>query len=218
MTASSPRRSSSTDLALIAGFGALVAVCAVLPSINVAGPVPITLQTFGLLLAGAVLGARRGFLAVLLYLAVGAAGLPVFAGGTAGLGVFSGPTVGYLVSFPFAAGLCGLVVERLPRRAIQTSVPLIFLATVAGVLLNHALGMAGLVWRLDISWAAAFDIDKVFWIGDLLKGLLVAVVATAVHRAFPDLLGRRPGRRDTAPADGPTGGTTEGSPENPVVA
>lgn len=89
MTASSPRRSSSTDLALIAGFGALVAVCAVLPSINVAGPVPITLQTFGLLLAGAVLGARRGFLAVLLYLAVGAAGLPVFAGGTAGLGVFS---------------------------------------------------------------------------------------------------------------------------------
>ena len=201
-TSSSPTASRrSTDVALVAGFAALIVVCAVLPSINVAGPVPITLQTFGVILAGAVLGARRGLLAVLLYLVVGAAGLPVFAGGTAGLGVFSGPTVGYLVSFPFAAGLCGLVVERLPRRAIQTSVPLIFLAAAAATVLNHALGMAGLVWRLDISWAAAFDIDKVFWIGDLLKDVLVAVVATAVHRAFPDLLGRRPVRQPATAED-----------------
>src|SRR6476661_5305441 len=126
------RRNTGTDIALIAGFAALIAVCAILPSINVAGPVPITLQTFGVLLTGAVLGARRGFLAVLLYLVIGAAGLPVFAGGSAGLGVFSGPTVGYLVGFPLAAGCCGFVVERLPRRAVQTSVPLIFLAGLVG--------------------------------------------------------------------------------------
>ena len=55
-----PRRNTGTDIALIAGFAALIAVCAILPSINVAGPVPITLQTFGVLLTGAVLGARRG--------------------------------------------------------------------------------------------------------------------------------------------------------------
>ena len=194
-----PVRSTGTDLALIAGFAALIAVCAILPSINVAGPVPITLQTFGVLLTGAVLGARRGFLAVLLYLVVGAAGLPVFAGGSSGLGVFSGPTVGYLVGFPLAAGCCGLLVERLPRRAIQTSVPLIFLAGLVGsALFIHALGMAGLVWRLDISWSAAFDIDKVFWIGDLIKNLVMALVATAVLRAFPDLLPARPDR--AAPA------------------
>ena len=182
----------STDLALVAGFAALVAACAVLPSINLTGPVPITLQTFGVLLCGAVLGARRGFLAVLLYLVVGAAGLPVFAGGAAGLGVFSGPTVGYLLGFPLAAGLCGLIVERLPRRTIQTSVPAIFLAgLVASAIGIHTLGMAGLVWRIDgMTWSGAFAIDKVFWIGDVLKNLAMALVATAVHRAFPDLLDR----------------------------
>ncbi|MGZ4497133.1 MAG: biotin transporter BioY, partial [Nocardioides sp.] len=126
MTRTDPAR-RSTDVALVAGLAALVAVCALLPALNVAGPVPITRQTFGVLLAGALLGVRRGFLAVLLYLVVGAAGLPVFSGGAAGLATFSGPTVGYLVSFPLAAALCGLVVELLPRRSIQTSVPLIFL-------------------------------------------------------------------------------------------
>ena len=191
---SARRRSTSTDLALIAGFAALVAVCAILPSINVAGPVPITLQTFAVLLSGAVLGARRGFLAVVLYLVVGAAGLPVFSGGASGLGVFSGPTMGYLLGFPLAAALCGFVVERLPRRAIQTSIPLIFLAgLVSSALAIHTLGMAGLVWRADLTWAQAFDIDKVFWIGDALKNVAMAVVATAVHRAFPDLLDHAPG-------------------------
>jgi len=183
----------STDVALIAGFAALVAVCAVLPSINLTGPVPITLQTFGVLLCGAVLGARRGFLAVLLYLVVGAAGLPVFANGAAGLSVFTGPTVGYLLGFPLAAGLCGLIVERLPRRRIQTSAPMIFLAgMIASGLCIHTLGMAGLVWRIDgMTWSGAFDIDKVFWIGDVLKNVAMALVATAVHRAFPDLLDHR---------------------------
>lgn len=194
MSNDSPRRSNGTDIALIAGFAALVAVCAILPSINLAGPVPITLQTFGVLLCGAVLGARRGFLAVLLYLVVGAAGLPVFAGGTGGLGAFSGPTVGYLVGFPLGAAVCGLVVERLPRRTLQTSVPAILVAGLLGTLVIHLAGMAGLVWRLDIGWSAAFDIDKPFWIGDVIKAIAMAVVATAVHRAFTDLLDRRPVR------------------------
>ena len=200
-------RRTSTDLALIAGFAALIAVCALLPAIKVgAGIVPITLQTFGVLLAGAVLGARRGFLAVLLYLVVGAAGLPVFSGGAGGLAVLAGPTAGYLLGFPLAAGLCGFLVERLPRHKLATSVPLIFLCgVVSSALCIHTLGMAGLVLRADLTWGEAFDIDKVFWIGDLLKNLAMAVVATAVHRAFPDLLGRsraeaEPDRASPTPA------------------
>lgn len=188
-------RSSSrpvADLALIAGFAALIATCAILPAINVNGLVPITLQTFAVLLCGAVLGARRGVLAVLLYIGGGAAGLPIFSGGAAGLAVFSGPTVGYLVGFPLAAGLCGLIVERLSQRTRQSNVPVIFAAgLVSSALCIHTLGMAGLVWRLDLTWAAAFDIDKVFWIGDAIKNLAMALVATAVHRAFPGLLGSR---------------------------
>ena len=197
-----PARRTGTDIALVAGFAALIAVCAILPSIKIGGPVPITLQTFAVLLSGAVLGARRGFLAALLYLVVGAAGLPVFSGGAGGLGVFSGPSVGYLVAFPLAAGLCGLIVERLPRRALA-SVPLVFLAgLVSSALVIHTLGIAGMVWRIPTTWAAAFDIDKVFWIGDVLKNVAMAVVATAVHRAFPDLLGRAPvADRDEATVD-----------------
>lgn len=185
------RRSSSTDLALVAAFAALVAVSAILPALNVAGPVPITLQTFAVLLCGAVLGARRGFLAVLLYVVVGAAGLPVFSGGAGGLGVLAGPTAGYLVGFPFAAALCGFLVERVPRRLGARSIPFVFLAGLASsAVFIHTAGMAGLVLRADMTWAQAFDTDKIFWIGDVIKNVVMALVATAVHRAFPDLLDR----------------------------
>jgi biotin transport system substrate-specific component len=195
------RRSTGTDLALIAGFAALIAACAILPSLKMAGPVPITLQTFGVLLTGAVLGWRRGGLAVLLYLAVGAAGLPVFADGRSGFGVFAGPTVGYLVGFPLAAMLCGFIVERLPRRTIRSSVPAVCAAGLfSSALCIHTLGMAGLVWRADLTWAQAFDVDKVFWIGDVIKNVAMALVATAVHRAFPDILDR-PAAADAVAAD-----------------
>ncbi|MDN5895565.1 MAG: biotin transporter BioY [Nocardioides sp.] len=186
------RRSLSViDLALIAGFAALIAVAAILPAINVAGPVPITLQTFAVLLAGAVLGARRGFLAVVAYIALGAAGLPIFSGGGAGLGVLAGPTAGYLIGFAFGAALCGFIVERLPRKRIQSSVPLVFVAgLVSSAIFIHTGGMAGLVLRADMTWSQAFDTDKIFWIGDIIKNVAMALVATAVHRAFPDLLDR----------------------------
>ncbi|WP_328842503.1 biotin transporter BioY [Nakamurella leprariae] len=201
------RRSPATDIALIAGFAALIAVCALLPAIPVGGLVPITLQTFGVLLAGAVLGARRGFLAVLLYLAVGAAGLPVFSGGKAGLAVFAGPTAGYLVGFAFAAALCGFLVERLPHRTVRTGVPAVFLAgLISSALFIHTFGMAGLVFRADMTWGQAFKADAIFWIGDVIKNVLMAFVATAVHRAFPDLLPQRGriGRSASTPAGRPT--------------
>lgn len=74
--------------------------------------VPITGQTCGVALTGALLGARRGVLAVLLYLAAGVAGLPVFAGGSAGLAKLLGPTGGYLIGFILAAGIIGRLLEN----------------------------------------------------------------------------------------------------------
>src|SRR3989338_6477176 len=80
-------------------------------------PVPVTGQTFAVLLLGATLGARRGAAALLLYLAEGAAGLPVFApGGLPGVARLAGPTGGYLLAFPAAAFLVGRLAEKLPRR------------------------------------------------------------------------------------------------------
>lgn len=186
-------RHATRDVALIAVFAAIIAACALLPAINIgAGLVPITLQTFGVILAGAVLGAWRGFLAVLLYLAVGAIGLPVFAGGTAGLAPFAGPAVGYLIGMPLAALLVGFLVERLPRKKIGVSIPLIFVAGfVSSLVFIHPLGILGLMWRADLTFTQAFLTDIVFIPGDIAKNILVALVATAVHRAFPDLLRRR---------------------------
>lgn len=106
------RRSATTDVALVATFAALIAACAML-TIPV-GAVPVTLQTFAVLLTGAVLGPRRAALALGLYLAIGMAGVPVFSAGRTGLVVLAGPSVGYVVSFPFAAAAVGLLVGRIP--------------------------------------------------------------------------------------------------------
>lgn len=184
------RRRPVTDLALIAVFAALIAACSVV-SIPI-GAAPITLQTFAVLLAGAVLGSTRGLLAVLLYLALGAIGLPVFAGFSAGLAPFAGPTVGYLVSFPLAAWLTGFIVERLPRRSPAVDGALIFAAALVGTLVfTYTLGVLGLAWRAGMTVGEAFLLNLGFVPLDLVKIVLVAVVATAVHRAFPDLLPRR---------------------------
>ena len=182
--------STSTDIALISVFAALIAVCALIPTIPTGGPVGITLQTFGVLLTGAVLGARRGFLAVMLYLAVGAAGIPIFSEYRGGLSVFAGPSVGYLIAFPLAAALCGFLVSRLPRRNQALFTGLVFLSGLASsLLLIHTLGAAGLHYRLDMSWRDAFVYDARFYPGDIVKNVVMALVASAVHRAFPDLLG-----------------------------
>jgi biotin transport system substrate-specific component len=74
-------------------------------------PVPITLQTLAVTMAGALLGWRQGVLAIVLWLALGAAGLPVLAGGGGGLERFSGPTAGYLFAFPLAGGAVGWLAE-----------------------------------------------------------------------------------------------------------
>lgn len=194
------RRRPMIDLALIAVFAALIAACSVI-AIPI-GAVPITLQMFAILLAGAVLGPGRGFLAVLLYLAVGAIGLPVFAGGTAGLAPFAGPTVGYLVGFPLAAWLTGLIVTRLPRRSVVLHTVLIFVAAlVSTIIFIYVLGVLGLAWRAYLSIGEAFVINLAFIPLDVAKMALAAIVAAAVHRAFPDLLPpkRRQLHHDTSP-------------------
>ena len=187
------RTSVATDVALVSTFAAFIAVCALLPAIPVAGlAVPITLQTFGVMLAGTVLGARRGALAALLYLAVGLAGLPVFSGGVGGLAIVGGASFGYLLAFPVAAAIAGALVTA-GRRVRTGRLPLVvFGAAMAGSLLaTHPLGITVMGWRLGMDPLEAIATGATFLPGDVIKNVLVAVVATAVFRAFPDMLRRR---------------------------
>ncbi|GIG28799.1 biotin transporter BioY [Cellulomonas marina] len=184
------RRTLAQDLALVAVLAAFVVVCTVVPAIPTPFDVPVTLQTFAVVLAGFVLGSRRGALAVLLYLALGLAGLPVFAQGASGLGALAGPSVGYLVTFPLLAAVAGLGRRAALRRL--GAVPGLVLAGLAGTLLvNHPAGIAGLHARLGLGWREAAALDLTFLPGDVAKVVLAAVVAAAVLRAFPDLLPAR---------------------------
>lgn len=102
------RGSRTLDLAqqgaIIIGASLFVAICARVTVPLPFTPVPLTLQNFGVLLVGLMLGSRRGFAALLLYLAEGAAGLPVFSiGGLGGVAQLLGPTGGYLFAYPLAA-------------------------------------------------------------------------------------------------------------------
>lgn len=188
-----PRRNkTTTDVALIAAFAALISACAYIGAIPAGGSgVPITLQTFGVMLAGCVLGPVRGFLAVSLYLLLGAIGLPVYAEHSSGLGVWSGPSVGYLIAFPIAAALAGFLVKYVAGENRTRAIYVFFCSLAGSVLVIHPLGILGMKLYFDVSWHEAFTYDTPFWIGDLLKTTLVALVAAEVHRAFPWLLSRR---------------------------
>lgn len=185
------RASSTTDLALVATFAALIAVCAVAAALpfGVNG-VPITLQLLAIFLAGAVLGPWRGFLAVVLYLVVGLAGLPVFAGGAAGLAPFSGVTGGYLLAFPFAALLTGLGV-RLARGTGPTRVTVgAAVGGVVGEVVVWLVGATGVALYADTPLGSTIWASGAYVPADLVKLAIAVVVAGAVHRAFPQLLRR----------------------------
>src|SRR3954463_8239774 len=95
---------TTRDMVHIALFAAIMAALGLLPPIPVGFiPVPITAQSMGVMLAGSILGAQRGALAILLFLALVAVGLPLLSGGRGGLGVFFGPTAGFLLSWPGGA-------------------------------------------------------------------------------------------------------------------
>ena len=180
------------DLAYVAVFAALIAALSIVPGFNI-GPVPFTLQTVGVGLAGLCLGPWRGFASVLLYLLVGAAGLPVFARGGAGLASFAGPTGGYLIAFPFAALLAGFVAILVLKRGLSAITPVIcFLGLLAGrYLIILPLGVFGLMRAGGMDFGKAFGIDMGFWVSDAIKSVIVAILAYAVHRAFPRLLAQR---------------------------
>ncbi|WP_243094278.1 biotin transporter BioY [Thermus thalpophilus] len=185
-----PKRTLARDLSLILAGSLFVALTAQVAIPLPFTPVPLTLQTLGILLVGAALGSRLGFLALLAYLLEGAMGLPVFAGGTGGVARILGPTGGFLLAFPLAAGLVGLLVERF---GLDRS----FFGTLLAMLLGNAL-----LYLVGLPWLGAWlvGVGKFtgmggllamglfpFLPGDLVKAVLAALLLPTAWR----FLGRK---------------------------
>lgn len=187
-------RFTSTDIALIAVFAALIAGFAMTPPIPVGSlGVPITLQTLVIGLTGLTLGPLRGFLAALLYVVLGLIGLPIFAGFSGGLGVLAGPTAGYLIAFPIFALLAGVVAGWAVKRLTGGKLWAVLFGggLLASFLSIHPLGILGISVNAGIPLSAAFLADLPFWPGDVVKNLVAASLALLIHRAFPTILVRR---------------------------
>lgn len=200
------RRWNGTDLGLIAVFAALVAGAALVPGLALNGfGVPITFQTLAVMLTGLVLGPARGFAAVGLYTLLGLAGLPIFSQGRSGLAILAGPSAGYIIAFPIAAAVVGWLATVVIRRTTKARALWFFLAaTVTSVIFVHTLGVLGIALNSKATLEQAFLGDLIFYPGDIIKNLLAAAVAVALHRAFPDVLVRRV-RRRTQPAQSAQG-------------
>ncbi|WP_394552465.1 biotin transporter BioY [Agromyces sp. MMS24-JH15] len=209
--AAAPRRTARTtarDLAQIAVFAALIAALTLPGAIPVGIGVPITLQTLGVMLAGAILGARKGALAVSLYVLLGLAGLPILAQGSAGLGVLAGPSGGFLLAFIPGAFVIGWLAARLaPRLKFWT----LLVATVAGgILVVYLIGVPWLAAVTGLPLGQAILVGALPYLpGDVVKAVIAAVVAAGVHRAWPGLIPARewPWRRASNAATEAEAGT-----------
>jgi len=157
------------DILLILGGSLLIALSA---QIAVGWPVPFTMQTFAVLIVGALFGSRRGSLAVLAYLIEGAAGLPVFSHGRGGLPILFGPTGGFLFGFIAAAFVTGLLAQKGWDRRVVTTIFAMF----AGNVLIHIFGLLWLSLLVGFSSALATGVYP-FIVGDLVKiGLAAALL------------------------------------------
>jgi len=179
-------RLSSRDLALVASFAALIAVLGLPGSIHLFGSaVPITLQSLGIMLAGSILGWRRGALSVVVLLALVAAGLPLLSGGRGGLAVFAGPTVGFLIGYVLGAGAVGwLVQRRLPAYPLWWGG---VSNVVGGIGVVYLFGIPGMALVMHTSLLVAATTSLMFLPGDVLKVVVATAVADAVHRGYPGI-------------------------------
>ncbi len=166
ITAPVMSRGAAATGALVVGFALLTAAAAQIEIPLWFTPVPITGQTFAVLLAGAALGSAAGASSQLVYVALGAAGLPFYAGGESGWDVVSGATGGYLIGFVVAAWFVGYLAERRHDRNVATAMP----AFLAGNAIIYVFGVTWLAHQLGVSATKAVELGMApFVIGDLVK-------------------------------------------------
>lgn len=174
---------NTRDLVHVALFAAVTAVLGLMPPVNIpALGLPITAQSMGVMLSGSILGARRGALALILFLMLVAAGFPLLAGGSGGIGVFFGPTAGFLIAWPASAFVVGWLSARFSERS-----------SLIGLFAANVLGGIAVMYAVGVPWAAmvmGVDVGKVlmgsllFLPGDFVKAGLTALAVVSLRRSL----------------------------------
>jgi biotin transport system substrate-specific component len=191
-------RLTASDLARIAVFAAIVAVLGLPGGLSVFGGVPITAQTLGVMLAGAILGPWRGALSMVVFLALVAIGLPLLSGGRGGAGVFAGASAGYLVGWIAGAFVIGLIVHLGGRRLTWTRTAIGIV--LGGIVTVYAFGIPVQAFVTRIPLAQTAQLSAVFLPGDLVKAAIATAITMTLVRAYP-----RAFRRDIALPSGSEG-------------
>ena len=163
-----PRRTAATAV-LVVGFALLTALAAQVRIPIPGSPIAITGQTFGVLLAGAALGSRGGVTSMMIYLGLGAAGLPFFAGGAGGWPYATGASFGYLMGFVVAAGVVGRLAEQRRDRAVRSAIVMFLIGSAA-------------VYTLGVTWLWA-TVDAIRTLGGALRSGLYPFVAGDIVKA-----------------------------------
>jgi biotin transport system substrate-specific component len=167
------------EAAMVVGASLFVALCARITVPLPGNPVPLTLQNFGVLVVGLLLGPRRAFAAMILYLAEGAGGLPVFnPAGPGGTAQLFGLTGGYLLAYPFVAGLAGFLFERGRKTFARAAA-----AGIVAEILLFAIGISWLAIATGSFKKAIFFGLYWFVFAEVIKVLLAAAVAVRIKRA-----------------------------------
>ncbi|MGV8146875.1 MAG: biotin transporter BioY [Alkaliphilus sp.] len=179
---------SIKNMSICSLFAALTAVFAQIAIPLPFSPVPFTLQVIAVLMSGALLGSKLGALSQIVYLLLGAVGIPVFAQFTAGLGILVGPTGGYLIAFPIAAYLIGFIVERKTIQGNSSATSFIIANSIAmllGILLIFTIGVVQLKFVASLTWDLAFKFGVLpFILPDLAKVAIAVLLVQSLKKVL----------------------------------
>ncbi|WP_026565021.1 biotin transporter BioY [Bacillus sp. UNC41MFS5] len=168
------------EMTFVAVFAAVMGALGVVPPIMLSfTPVPITLQTLGVLLTGGVLGARLGAMSQIIFLLLVAAGIPLLSGGRGGPSVFVGPSVGYLISWPITAFCIGYLLSRFQNLKLKY---VLMINLTVGILLIYLIGIPAQAFMMDIPVLEAAKLSLVYIPGDVLKAILASILVYRLRK------------------------------------
>lgn len=180
---------ATKEIVFIALFAAIIAALGFLPAIPVAGiPAPITAQTLGVMLAGTILGPKRGALAVAVFLVLVLAGLPLLAGGRGGIEYFVGNSGGFLVGWFFGAYVVGFIVKNFisdTQINIRAHFIILIACFLGGICVVYLPGILWIARNTGSSFADVYLGSLVFIPGDFIKAIVAMLVTVAVRRIYP---------------------------------